>query len=260
MFLDRYLWNLQFGQARIVSRSRASGAPIDGVVVSAGIPEQDEALALIEQLRTDGFPYVAFKPGTVDQIRKVIAIAREADPIKVIVQVEDGHSGGHHSWEDLSDLLLATYAQLRAQSNIVLTVGGGIGTPERAADFLTGDWSVRYGRPPMPVDRRPRGHCCDDHEGSTHHQSRQGTPRRHAGRARQRRTRRLGRRGCDPRRHASGCPTCAPTCTKSPTPRQPPRASSPRSAPTAPRCAPARTKSSKFSPTRPSPTSVTSKT
>ena len=36
MFLDRYLWNLQFGQARIVSRSRASGAPIDGVVVSAG--------------------------------------------------------------------------------------------------------------------------------------------------------------------------------------------------------------------------------
>ena len=152
MFLDRYLWNLQFGQARIVSRSRASGAPIDGVVVSAGIPEQDEALALIEQLRADGFPYVAFKPGTVDQIRKVIAIAREADPIKVIVQVEDGHSGGHHSWEDLSDLLLATYAQLRAQSNIVLTVGGGIGTPERAADFLTGDWSARYGRPPMPVD------------------------------------------------------------------------------------------------------------
>lgn len=152
MFLDRYLWNLQFGQARIVSRSRASGAPIDGVVISAGIPEQDEALALIEQLRADGFPYVVFKPGTVDQIRKVIAIAREAAPTKIIVQVEDGHSGGHHSWEDLSDLLLATYAQLRAQSNIVLTVGGGIGTPERAADFLTGDWSARYGRPPMPVD------------------------------------------------------------------------------------------------------------
>ena len=41
MFLDRYLWNLQFGQARIVSRSRASGSPIDGVVVSAGIPEKD---------------------------------------------------------------------------------------------------------------------------------------------------------------------------------------------------------------------------
>ena len=152
MFLDRYLWNLQFGQARIVSRSRASGAPLDGVVISAGIPEHDEALALIEQLRADGFPYVAFKPGTVDQIRKVIAIARDAAPTKIIVQVEDGHSGGHHSWEDLSDLLLATYAQLRAQDNIVLAVGGGIGTPERAADFLTGDWSKRHGRPPMPVD------------------------------------------------------------------------------------------------------------
>ncbi len=31
-------------------------------------------------------------------------------------------------------------------------VGGGIGTPERAADFLPGDWSVRSGRPPMTVD------------------------------------------------------------------------------------------------------------
>ena len=43
MFMDRYLWNLQFGSSRIVPKKRASGAPIDGVVVSAGIPELDEA-------------------------------------------------------------------------------------------------------------------------------------------------------------------------------------------------------------------------
>ncbi|WP_022868356.1 type I polyketide synthase [Schaalia vaccimaxillae] len=152
MFLDRYLWNLQFGQARIVSRSRVNGAPIDGVVISAGIPDKEEALELIKQLRADGFPYVAFKPGTVDQIHQVIKIAQEAHPTKIIVQVEDGHSGGHHSWEDLSDLLLATYADLRTHDNIVLTVGGGIGTPERAADFLTGQWSLEHGRPAMPVD------------------------------------------------------------------------------------------------------------
>lgn len=39
MFMDRYLWNLQFGTSRIVPKKRASGAPIDGVVISAGIPE-----------------------------------------------------------------------------------------------------------------------------------------------------------------------------------------------------------------------------
>ena len=152
MFLDRYLWNLQFGTQRIVSRSRASGAPLDGVVVSAGIPEQDEALALIDQLRADGFPYVAFKPGTVDAILRVVDIAKAAGDVSVLVQVEDGHSGGHHSWEDLDELLLATYATLRGVPNIVLCVGGGIGTPERAAEWLTGEWALRHDRPLMPVD------------------------------------------------------------------------------------------------------------
>jgi fatty acid synthase len=152
MFLDRYLWNLQFGAQRIVSRSRAQGAPLDGVVVSAGIPELDEALDLITQLRSDGFPYVAFKPGTVDQILSTVQIARAVPDVPVIIHIEDGHAGGHHSWEDLDDLLLQTYATLRATPNMVVCVGGGIGTPERAADYLSGQWSLRHARPLMPVD------------------------------------------------------------------------------------------------------------
>lgn len=152
MFLDRYLWNLQFGAQRIVSRSRASGAPLDGVVVSAGIPELDEARALIAQLQADGFPYVAFKPGTVDQILATVDIARAVPDTQVIIHVEDGHAGGHHSWEDLDDLLLQTYATLRATPNMVVCVGGGIGTPERAADYLSGQWSLRHDRPAMPID------------------------------------------------------------------------------------------------------------
>ena len=43
MFFDRYLWNLQFGQARIVPKARANGAAFTGVTISAGIPELDEA-------------------------------------------------------------------------------------------------------------------------------------------------------------------------------------------------------------------------
>ncbi|WP_024541037.1 type I polyketide synthase [Bifidobacterium choerinum] len=152
MFMDRYLWNLQFGSSRIVPKKRASGAPIDGVVVSAGIPELDEAVALVASLNADGFPYVCFKPGTVEQIRQVVRIAKAVVPAKIIVQVEGGSAGGHHSWESLDDLLLATYAQVRGQDNLVLVVGGGIGTPERGADYITGAWATRYGRPAMPVD------------------------------------------------------------------------------------------------------------
>ena len=54
LFLDPYLWKLQVGGKRLVQKARQSGAPIDGVVVSAGIPELDEAVAIIEELNEIG--------------------------------------------------------------------------------------------------------------------------------------------------------------------------------------------------------------
>ena len=152
MFMDRYLWNLQFGAKRIVPKKRASGAPIDGVVISAGIPELDEAKELVETLQADGFPYVAFKPGTMEQIRQVVRIAKAVKPATIIAQVEGGSAGGHHSWESLDDLLISTYAQVRECNNLVLVAGGGIGTPSRAADYISGEWSNKYDLPNMPVD------------------------------------------------------------------------------------------------------------
>ncbi|MCI1831504.1 MAG: DUF1729 domain-containing protein [Bifidobacterium sp.] len=152
MFMDRYLWNLQFGTSRIVPKKRESGTPIDGVVISAGIPELDEATKLVSSLTSDGFPYVAFKPGTVDQIRQVVAIAKAVAPTTIIAEVEGGSAGGHHSWESLDDLLVNTYGEVRACDNLVLVVGGGIGTPERAADYICGQWSHAYDLPDMPVD------------------------------------------------------------------------------------------------------------
>ncbi|QCB27600.1 type I polyketide synthase [Corynebacterium endometrii] len=152
MFFDRYLWNLHFGQARIVPKARAAGAPFNGVCISAGIPEVEEATQLIAQLTEDGFPYIAFKPGTAKQIRDVLAIARANPNFPVIVQVEDGHAGGHHSWVNLDDMLLDTYAEVREHGNALLAVGGGIYSPERASEYITGSWSERYGVPAMPVD------------------------------------------------------------------------------------------------------------
>ncbi len=152
LFLDPYLWKLQVGGKRLVQKARQSGTPIDGVVVSAGIPELEEAVALIEELNDVGISHVVFKPGTIEQIRSVIRIAAEVPTRPVIMHVEGGRAGGHHSWEDLDDLLLATYSELRSRSNITVCVGGGIGTPERAAEYLSGRWAQAYGFPLMPVD------------------------------------------------------------------------------------------------------------
>ena len=120
--------------------------------VSAGIPELEEAVELIEELNSVGISHVVFKPGTVEQIKSVIKIAAEVPDKDVIVHIEGGRAGGHHSWEDLDDLLLATYAELRKLPNITICVGGGIGTPERAAEYLSGRWAEAYGFPAMPVD------------------------------------------------------------------------------------------------------------
>ncbi|MDL9944630.1 DUF1729 domain-containing protein [Gordonia sp. ABSL11-1] len=152
LFLDPYLWKLQLGGKRLVQKARAQGAPIDGVVVSAGIPELEDAVALVDEFVEAGLRFVAFKPGTVEQIRAVVRIAAEVPHHPVIVQIEGGRAGGHHSWEDLDDLLIATYGELRARNNVVICVGGGIGTPERASDYLTGAWSAAYGYPSMPLD------------------------------------------------------------------------------------------------------------
>ena len=152
LFLDPYLWKLQVGGKRLLQKARASGAPIDGLVISAGIPELEEAVDLISELRSVGIAHICFKPGTVEQIRSVIRIAAEVPTTPVIVHIEGGRAGGHHSWEDLDDLLLATYSELRARSNITVCVGGGIGTPQQAAAYLTGRWSREHGFPIMPVD------------------------------------------------------------------------------------------------------------
>ena len=151
LFLDPYLWKLQVGGQRLVQKARLAGAPFDGLVISAGIPEIEDAVGIIEDLHEAGISHVVFKPGTVKQIRQVLAIAREVDTT-VIAHIEGGVAGGHHSWEDLDELLLATYPELRSVDNLVVCVGGGIGTPDRGVDYLTGRWALAHGEAAMPVD------------------------------------------------------------------------------------------------------------
>ena len=109
-------------------------------MVSAGIPELEEAVELIDELNDVGISHVVFKPGTIEQIRSVIRIAAEVPTKPVIVHIEGGRAGGHllgGPRRPAAGHLL----ELRSRSNITVCVGGGIGTPERAAEYLSGRWA-----------------------------------------------------------------------------------------------------------------------
>jgi 3-oxoacyl-ACP reductase-like protein/enoyl reductase-like protein/3-oxoacyl-(acyl-carrier-protein) synthase len=152
LFLDPYLWDLHIRKAGLVKKARRQGFPIDGVTISAGIPEVEDAVALLDDLAGLGMRVNAFKPGTLAQIEQVVRIARAAPAHTVYVHLEGGKAGGHHSWEDLDALLLAGYAMLRDRPNVVVCAGGGIGTPTAAIERLNGSWARRHGLEPMPVD------------------------------------------------------------------------------------------------------------
>ena len=151
LHLDPYLWDLHLGAARLVQKARAAGAPICGVTISAGIPDRDVAVALLDELNDLGIWLNALKPGTSAQVRAALDIAEHSEHT-LWLHVEGGQAGGHHSWEDLETLLLDTYHSIREHDNVVLAVGGGVGTPERADELLSGRWSLKHGAPAMPVD------------------------------------------------------------------------------------------------------------
>lgn len=152
LYLAASQWRRQIEGPNSILRARAAGAPINGVVISAGIPPVEEAKELVEKLHAKNIPWVAFKPGTSAQVEEVLRIADALTETTVIMQLEGSAAGGHHSLEGLDDVLVATYARIRERDNILLAVGGGIGTPARGAEYLMGTWAQRFGLPAAPVD------------------------------------------------------------------------------------------------------------
>ena len=157
LYLDPYLWKLHFGSTgsaadSLIVRLKKEGYPIVGVTVSAGIPPVDEAVALLRALAKAGIWQNALKPGNDKQLDQSLRIANACSELTIIIQIEGGKAGGHHSWEDLDDLLVRHYGAIRAHKNVVLAVGGGIGDEERATAYLTGAWSEARGLVRMPVD------------------------------------------------------------------------------------------------------------
>ena len=152
LYLAASQWRRQIEGPNSILRARAAGAPINGVVISAGIPPVEEAKELVAKLHAKNIPWVAFKPGTSAQVEEVLRIADALTETTIIMQLEGSAAGGHHSLEGLDEVLVATYARIRERDNVLLTVGGGIGTPARGAEYLLGTWAQRFGLPAAPVD------------------------------------------------------------------------------------------------------------
>jgi fatty acid synthase subunit beta, fungi type len=136
-------------QIPLLGRLRADGVPIEGLTIGAGVPSIEVAQEYIETL---GLKHIAFKPGSREAIQAVINIAKANPTFPVMLQWTGGRGGGHHSFEDFHQPILSMYGRIRRQENIILVAGSGFGGAEDTYPYLTGEWSHKYGYPPMPFD------------------------------------------------------------------------------------------------------------
>ncbi|KAJ3188792.1 3-oxoacyl-[acyl-carrier-protein] synthase [Gaertneriomyces sp. JEL0708] len=149
LFLNPRLWGFQYPA---VQAMRQEGIPMEGICIAAGVPSLDVADEVIKNLKSAGLRHVAFKPGSVETIRRVITIAKHNPDMPIILQWTGGRGGGHHSFEDFHQPMLETYGAIRRVENLVLVVGSGFGDAEETLPYLTGEWSTKFDYPPMPFD------------------------------------------------------------------------------------------------------------
>ena len=136
-------------QIPLLAQLRADGVPIEGLTIGAGVPSIEIAN---EYITTLGIRHIAFKPGSVEAIQAVINISKANPHFPVILQWTGGRGGGHHSFEDFHQPILQMYGRIRRCKNLVLVAGSGFGGSEDTYPYLTGNWSGRFGYPPMPFD------------------------------------------------------------------------------------------------------------
>jgi fatty acid synthase subunit alpha len=143
----------QFGfQFPLWQEMKREGLPFEGFCVAAGTPSTEKAAEVIGALRDAGIKHAAFKPGSVDGIRQVIAIAATNPDYPIILQWTGGRAGGHHSYKDFHQPILATYGSIQSHPNISLVTGSGFGDGEGVWPYITGEWVLEYGVQPMPFD------------------------------------------------------------------------------------------------------------
>lgn len=149
LFLNPSQWGMQFP---LVLKLAKEGVPIEGITIGAGVPSLEKASEIIDALHEAGIRNLGLKPGSIDAIRQVVAIAQANPHMTIILQWTGGRGGGHHSFEDFHEPILATYAQIRELDNIVLVGGSGFGDAADSWPYISGAWSLKFGAAPMPFD------------------------------------------------------------------------------------------------------------
>lgn len=139
---------LQWG-IPLIKELREKGFPIQSLTIGAGVPSLEVATEYIETL---GLTHLGLKPGSVEAISQVIAIARAHPNFPIVLQWTGGRGGGHHSFEDFHQPIFQMYSKIRRCSNIVLVAGSGFGSDEDTYPYLTGKWSTKFNYTPMPFD------------------------------------------------------------------------------------------------------------
>ncbi|KAK4234872.1 acyl transferase domain-containing protein [Achaetomium macrosporum] len=137
-------------QVAVLRRLAQEGVLVEGLTIGAGVPSPEVVREYVEGI--PGLRHISFKPGSLAAIGQVIAIAREHPEFPIGLQWTGGRAGGHHSWEDFHQPILAMYGRIRRCENIVLIAGSGFGGGEDTLPFLTGEWAYRFGYPAMPFD------------------------------------------------------------------------------------------------------------
>ncbi|KAJ1963243.1 fatty acid synthase alpha subunit Lsd1, partial [Dipsacomyces acuminosporus] len=149
IYVNQKQWSVQFPA---MLRMRREGWPVAGLCIGGGVPSAENANYIISSLKSAGLRHVAFKPANSSAIKQVVAIARANSDFPVVLQWTGGRAGGHHSCEDFHQPILETYGAIRSQANIVLVAGSGFGDAKSTLPYITGDWSTKFGRAPMPFD------------------------------------------------------------------------------------------------------------
>lgn len=149
LFINQRQWSFQFPLAQTLRRE---GVPIEGFTIAAGVPSLDVANEILGALRKSGICHVSFKPGSVESILQVVAIAKHNPDYPIVLQWTGGRAGGHHSFEDVHQPILDTYSAIRSCENIYLVLGSGFGDGEGTYPYLEGSWSLCYNFPAMPFD------------------------------------------------------------------------------------------------------------
>ncbi|KAI9505404.1 acyl transferase domain-containing protein [Coemansia spiralis] len=149
IYINPKQWGFQFPA---LLRLCKKGMPVTGLCIGGGVPSFEASLDIVESLRLAGVRHMSFKPSSAAGIRAVVRIAQASNGFPIMLQWTGGRAGGHHSLEDFHQPLLEMYAAIRLCSNVALVVGSGFGDAEGTLPYITGEWSTKYGRAPMPVD------------------------------------------------------------------------------------------------------------